>query len=128
VYDVILFHELTKFCAQRRLYEPVESKMGLVRRKAADKSSLMLYLFRTIELELDSGILIDGVNIQAVPLQTLRSSVTIIPQDPFMFSGTHSALQSGPLRHLQQRGGLGGAGPHAPQEGRAGQVRSEADA
>ncbi len=62
--------------------------MGVVGRTAAGKTSLMLSLFRIIEPELGSGILIDGVNIQAVPLQTLRSSVTIIPQDPFMFSGT----------------------------------------
>lgn len=57
-------------------------------RTAAGKSSLMLSLFRIIEPERDSGIFIDGVNIQSVPLQQLRSNITIIPQDPFMFSGT----------------------------------------
>lgn len=40
-------------------------------------------------VEADSGsISIDGVNIRHVGLKQLRSQMSIIPQDPFMFSGT----------------------------------------
>ena len=33
-------------------------------------------------------ILLDGANIARVPLNRLRSSLSIIPQDPVLFSGT----------------------------------------
>ena len=48
----------------------------------------MLALFRIVESEAGSQILIDGQDIKTVPLHQLRSKLTIIPQDPFMFSGT----------------------------------------
>ncbi|RYH30827.1 ATP-binding cassette domain-containing protein [archaeon] len=67
---------------------PGGCKVGICGRTAAGKSSLMMALFRIVECEVDSSICIDGVNIQSVPLHVLRSHLTIIPQDPFMFSGT----------------------------------------
>jgi hypothetical protein len=48
-----------------------------------------LSLFRVIEADDDGGaMLIDGVDISRIPLATLRSALTIIPQDPIIFSGT----------------------------------------
>ena len=39
--------------------------------------------------EIHSGIIkIDGIDIQRVHLEKLRNSISIIPQDPFLFSGT----------------------------------------
>jgi ATP-binding cassette, subfamily C (CFTR/MRP), member 4 len=34
------------------------------------------------------GIFIDGINVTRVGLRKLRSSIAIIPQTPFLFSGT----------------------------------------
>ena len=53
----------------------------------AGKSSLMLALFRIVEPELGSSITLDGVDILDMGLDLLRTQLTIIPQDPVMFSG-----------------------------------------
>lgn len=67
---------------------PGGKKVGFCGRTAAGKSSLMLSLLRLVEAEEGSAVEIDGIDIRSVGLKTLRSRVTIIPQDPFMFSGT----------------------------------------
>ena len=44
-------------------------------------------LFRATELH-SGTIKIDGVNVRNLDLKTLRESMSIIPQDPFLFHGT----------------------------------------
>nr|CAH7713752.1 unnamed protein product [Callosobruchus chinensis] len=62
-------------------------KVGIVGRTGAGKSSLTLALFRIIEAA-EGHIFIDGVDISELGLHTLRSRLTIIPQDPVLLSGS----------------------------------------
>ena len=52
----------------------------------AGKSSLTLALFRIIEPS-GGSISIDGVDIARIGLHQLRSRLTILPQEPIIFSG-----------------------------------------
>ncbi|ORX49049.1 P-loop containing nucleoside triphosphate hydrolase protein [Hesseltinella vesiculosa] len=63
-------------------------KIGIVGKTGCGKSTLTLAIFRFLEYVGDSKITIDGVDISQVPLHDLRSRLTIIPQDPILFSGT----------------------------------------
>ncbi|XP_023560438.1 multidrug resistance-associated protein 1 isoform X3 [Octodon degus] len=62
-------------------------KVGIVGRTGAGKSSLTLGLFRINE-SAEGEIIIDGINIAKIGLHNLRFKITIIPQDPVLFSGS----------------------------------------
>ena len=66
---------------------PAMSKVGIVGRTGAGKSTLMVSLLRIVELS-SGSIEIDGVDISQVGLKLLRSNIAVIPQDPVLFSGT----------------------------------------
>ena len=66
---------------------PAGSKVGVVGRTGSGKSSLIQAMFRLNEIS--GGTLeVDGSNIMAVSLPALRSSMSLIPQEPELFSGS----------------------------------------
>ena len=62
-------------------------KVGIVGRTGAGKSSLTLGLFRLVEAA-GGKILIDNKDTSLMGLHDLRKQITIIPQDPVIFSGS----------------------------------------
>ncbi|KAG8041564.1 hypothetical protein G9C98_002857 [Cotesia typhae] len=63
-------------------------KVGVVGRTGAGKSSLISALFRLVDDGLEGQIIIDGVDTKTIGLQDLRSSISIISQEPVLFSET----------------------------------------
>jgi ABC-type multidrug transport system fused ATPase/permease subunit len=61
-------------------------KIGAVGRTGAGKLSMLIALFRIVELQ-SGRIIIDGYDISTSGLVDLRRVLTIIPQLPVLFSG-----------------------------------------
>jgi ABC-type multidrug transport system fused ATPase/permease subunit len=61
--------------------------VGIVGRTGSGKSTITLALFRFIEAY-QGSILIDEIDITKVGTTDLRSNMSIIPQDPTLFTGT----------------------------------------
>jgi ABC-type multidrug transport system fused ATPase/permease subunit len=53
----------------------------------AGKSSLLLALLRLVEAD-EGSVTIDGIDVATIGVHDLRSSISIIPQDPVLFIGT----------------------------------------
>ncbi|KAI8926107.1 P-loop containing nucleoside triphosphate hydrolase protein [Entophlyctis helioformis] len=64
------------------------TKVGIVGRTGAGKSSFLQALFRLVEPTPAGSIVIDGIKTSDLGLKDLRSRISIIPQEPFCFKGT----------------------------------------
>ncbi|KAJ1865050.1 hypothetical protein LPJ78_002941 [Coemansia sp. RSA 989] len=66
---------------------PHGARVGVVGRTGAGKSSLTMVLLRLIEAS-QGKVVLDGVDIALVGLETLRQGITTIAQNPTLFNGT----------------------------------------
>lgn len=63
------------------------TKVGIVGRTGAGKSSLISALFRMCR-RIEGQIIIDGIDTTELRLAHLRRNISIIPQEPLIFTGT----------------------------------------
>jgi len=65
---------------------PSGARVGVVGRTGSGKSTIIQTLFRLLETE-SGSINIDNVDISSLGLHRLRTSISVIPQHPTLFSG-----------------------------------------
>lgn len=69
--------------------------VAIVGKTGSGKSSIVNALLRLVEPELGSELVLNGLNLLKIDLHQARSKVTLIPQDPFIFSGSLRSYLSG---------------------------------
>jgi len=81
------YHESDRYAALQglSLRVPAGSSLGVVGPVGSGKTTLASVIPRLYEVE-DGQVLLDGVDINRIPLDTLRSHIAMVPQDSFLFS------------------------------------------
>jgi len=87
--DVYLRYRPTTELVLKKLTFTVQPgmKVGVVGRTGAGKSTISQALSRIVEI-CGGNILIDGVDINQIDINQVRSKITVIAQDPTLFTGT----------------------------------------
>ncbi len=67
------------------LHVPAGSSLGVVGPVGAGKSTFASVIPRLFEVE-DGRLFLDGIDINRIPLSTLRTAIAMVPQDSFLFS------------------------------------------
>ena len=62
-------------------------RVGLIGRTGAGKTTIVDLILRTYNVP-DGTVFIDGVDINRIPIKTVRASAAYVPQDNFLFSDT----------------------------------------
>lgn len=81
------YHEGESVIRDFNLEIPAGQKVGLVGRSGAGKTTLIKLLLRHYDLT-GGGIEIDGQNISSVTQDSLRGSISVVPQEPLLFHRT----------------------------------------
>jgi ATP-binding cassette subfamily B multidrug efflux pump len=72
------------------LFIPSGSRLGIVGPIGAGKSTLVKLIARLYQVA-DNAVFIDGIDINRLPLATLRGAIGYVPQESFLFSRTLAA-------------------------------------
>ena len=89
----VRFEHVTLVLGGRTLLEdisltvPVGTTLGVTGRTGAGKTLLMSLLTRLLE-PTSGRVLVDGYPLPTIPLEVLRRSFGVVPQEPFLFSDT----------------------------------------
>jgi ABC-type multidrug transport system fused ATPase/permease subunit len=81
---------------------PEGSRVGIIGRTGAGKSSMMAVLFRFLEPLSGGRILLDRQDIGRLPLHDVRRAMAFLPQEPVLFAGTVRANLD-PIRRYPER-------------------------